>query len=84
MKNRSLTELVITGAASIGIVYAFVYVSLYQPLASQQYNDHGKLSSAISDVSDLKSAISDIQTRVDWLSEQKGYNEMSMGDTTKQ
>lgn len=71
-KGYSTVELVITGASSIGIVYAFVYMSLYAPLASNQYSDHGIIQSQSTSISDIKDNVLIIRQEVDSLASQKG------------
>lgn len=71
-KGYSMIELVITGASSIGIVYGFVYMSLYAPLQANQYQDHGTLQSQTTAIGDIKDNVSVIRTEVDALAAQKG------------
>lgn len=88
MKQRSVTELVISATITTGVIVAWVYTAWINPLESKQYDDHATLSASVANITSLTSSISDIQNRVDWLSEQKGYipksSATSMADTTNE
>ena len=79
MKPRSLTDLAVSSVVAILGAVGWVYTTWISPLSMNQYQDHATLSAAVANVRNITSSLNDIQSRVDWLSEQKGYQQ---ADTT--
>ena len=65
-KGQSTIQLVMTGAGAIAITYAFIYSSLYSPIAQAQYVDHATIAS-------MNMKIDDMSKEVDFLASKFDY-----------